>query len=242
MIFNDITNWFAFAWFLACWIGYTVYAKMRVHDTECLSALLYSYRVDWMRSLLHRENRISDLALLNNLVQMVNFLATTNIFILAGAVTVLYSSQNVMELLAHHAFVAKTTMEEVQFKLLTLVIIFVYAFFRFTWAMRQHTFVSILIGAAPYVPAGTPLSRDQEEFALQLAKISDRAGHEFNYGLRSYYFALSLLTWFIGPWMLIPTCTLVMVVLFLREFKSRTLKFLVRSRQSYLRIYDRPIP
>ncbi|HYD18064.1 MAG TPA: DUF599 domain-containing protein [Patescibacteria group bacterium] len=239
MIFGDMINWMAFAWFLTCWIGYTIYAKKRAGDTECLSALLYSYRADWMKSLLHRENRISDLALLNNLVQMVNFLATTNIFILAGAVTVLYSSQNVMELLAHHAFVAPTTVEQVQFKLLVLVIIFVYAFFRFTWAMRQHTFVSILIGAAPFVPPGTPLTRDEEEFAIQLAKISDRAGHEFNYGLRSYYFALSLLTWFIGPLVLIPTCTLVMVVLYLREFRSRTLKFLIRSRENYIRIYQK---
>lgn len=239
MIFNDVMNWVAFGWFLAVWIGYTLYAKKRAGDTECLSALLYSYRADWMKNLLHRENRISDLALLNNLVQMVNFLATTNIFILAGAVTVLYSSQNVMELLQHHAFVAATTVEEVQFKLLVLVIIFVYAFFRFTWAMRQHTFVSILIGAAPYVPAGTPLKRDEEEYAIQMAKISDRAGHEFNYGLRSYYFALSLLTWFISPWLLIPTCTLVVAVLYMREFRSRTLKFLVRSRESYIRIYEK---
>ena len=236
MIFSDMMNWVAFEWFLTCWVGYTLYAKRRAMDTECLSALLFSYRVDWMKSLMHRENRISDLALLNNLVQMVNLLASTNIFILAGAVTVLYSSEHVMELLAHHAFVAPTSVEEVQFKLLVLVIIFVYAFFRFTWAMRQHTFVSILIGAAPYVAAGTPLTEDEEEFALQLARISDRAGHEFNYGLRSYYFALSLLTWFISPWLLMPTCTLVMIVLYLREFRSRALKFLVRSRKSYLRI------
>jgi uncharacterized membrane protein len=241
MIFGDVMDWVAFGWFLACWVGYTLYAKKRAHDTECLSALLYSYRTDWMKKLLYRENRISDLALLNNLVQMVNFLATTNIFILAGAVTVLYSSQNVMELLSNHAFVAKTTVEQVQFKLLTLVIIFVYAFFRFTWAMRQHTFVSILIGAAPFVPADKQLTPDEEDFAVQLAKISDRAGHEFNYGLRSYYFALALLPWFISPWLLIPTCTLVVIVLYLREFRSRTLKFLVRSREDYTRIYAKGV-
>ena len=72
MLFTDTMNWVAFGWFVTCWVGYTLYAKARATDTECLSALLYSYRVDWMKSLLHRENRISDLALLNNLVQMVN--------------------------------------------------------------------------------------------------------------------------------------------------------------------------
>ncbi len=237
MIFVDFMNWVAFAWFLACWVGYTFYAKRRARRTpESLSALLFSYRIDWMRSLLRREARISDLALLNNLVQMVNFMATTNIFVLAGAVTVLYSSSNVLELLQHHAFVAKTTTEEVQFKLLVLVIIFVYAFFRFTWAMRQHTFVSILIGAAPLVKGDQPLEPAHEEFALQVARISDRAGHEFNYGLRSYYFALSLLTWFISPWALIPTCSAVVLVLYTREFRSKTLRYLMRSRESYLEL------
>ncbi|MEZ0223194.1 MAG: DUF599 domain-containing protein [Alphaproteobacteria bacterium] len=238
MLFHDLLNWLAFLWFLTCWIGYTVYAKRRAADTECLSALLYAYRVDWMRSLLHRENKVSDFSLLGNLVHMVNFLASTNLFILAGAVTVLYSSSNVMQLLSSLSFVSPTTLPQVQFKLLLLVLIFVYAFFRFTWAMRQHTFCSILLGAAPYVPAGTELSPDQEEFALQLAKISDRAGHEFNYGLRSYYFALSLLTWFIGPWLFILACTAVVVVLYTREFRSRTLKFLVRSRSSYLKMQE----
>ena len=33
-----------------------------------------------------------------------------------------------------------------------LVGIFVYAFFKFTWSLRQHTMSSVLVGAAPKVP------------------------------------------------------------------------------------------
>ncbi|MDE1152120.1 MAG: DUF599 family protein [Micavibrio sp.] len=238
MVFQDYMNWVALVWFLTCWVGYTYYSKRKAENTECLSAQLYSFRIDWVRNLMRRENRISDLALLNNLVQMVNFLATTNIFVLAGAVTVLYSSGHIIDLLANHPFVANTSVEEVQIKLITLVLIFVYAFFRFTWAMRQHTFVSILIGAAPNVVQGQPLTQDQEDFAIQVAKVSDRAAHDFNYGLRSYYFALSLLPWFINPWIFMFTAALVVAVLYIREFRSRTLRILVRSRESYLRIYQ----
>jgi len=238
MVFQDTMNWVALAWFLTCWVGYTFYSKRKAENTECLSAQLYTYRIDWVRNIMRRENRISDLALLNNLVQMVNFLATTNIFVLAGAVTVLYSSSHIIDLLSNHPFVASTSVEEVQIKLMTLVLIFVYAFFRFTWAMRQHTFVSILIGAAPIATPGQPLTQDQEDFAIQVAKVSDRAAHDFNYGLRSYYFALSLLPWFINPWIFIFTATLVVAVLYIREFRSRTLRILVRSRESYLRIYQ----
>lgn len=236
MIFNDILNWLAFAWFMTCWVGYTFYSRKAAEDKACLAALIYSYRIDWIKGLLRHDNRISDLALLGNLMQMVNFMATTNIFVLAGAVTVLYSSESVLSLLEGHAFVAHTTLEQVQFKLLVLVLIFVYAFFRFTWALRQHTFCSIMIGAAPQVPKGRALTVDEEQFCVQVAKISDRAAHEFNYGLRSYYFALSLLAWFISPWLFIPACTIVVVVLYLREFRSRTLSMLVRSRQSFIKV------
>jgi uncharacterized membrane protein len=236
MIFNDILNWLAFAWFMTCWVGYTFYARKAAEDKACLAALIYSYRIDWIKGLLRHDNRISDLALLGNLMQMVNFMATTNIFVLAGAVTVLYSSESVLNLLEGHTFVTHTTLEQVQFKLLVLVLIFVYAFFRFTWALRQHTFCSIMIGAAPHVPAGRSLTVDEEQFCVQVAKISDRAAHEFNFGLRSYYFALSLLAWFISPLLFIPACTIVVVVLYLREFRSRTLSLLVRSRQSFIKV------
>ena len=236
MIFNDILNWVAFFWFLTCWVGYTFYAKRAAENKACLAALIYSYRIDWMKSVMRHENRIADLALLGNLMQMVNFMATTNIFVLAGAVTVLYSSDSVLKLLEGHSFIAGATLEQIQFKLLLLVVIFIYAFFRFTWALRQHTFCSIMIGAAPQVPRERELTIDEEQFAQQVARVSDRAAHEFNYGLRSYYFALSLLAWFISPILFMGACTLVVVVLYLREFRSRTLSMLVRSRQSFIKV------
>jgi uncharacterized membrane protein len=232
MIFDNVLDWVAFGWFLTCWVGYTYYSKRKAKDTECLSALLYGYRVEWMRNVMMRENRISDLALIGNLKQMVNFMASTTIFVLAGAITLLHSTDSIMDLLTGYSFTSHTTVEQVQFKLFVLVMIFVYVFFRFTWAMRQHTFSSILLGAAPFVK-GRELAPEEEDFALQMAKVSDRAGHEFNYGLRSYYFGLAFLSWFASPLALIPACTLVTLVLYRREFISRTLDYLVKSRKSY---------
>jgi uncharacterized membrane protein len=235
-IFTDNLDWAAFGWFLTCWIGYTFYAKRAVKKSDVsISAVIFKYRIEWIKDMMRRDNRVPDLLLLGNLVQMVNFMATTTIFVLAGLITILYSSESVMDLLKDHSFVVATTQEQVQFKTLTLVIIFVYAFFRFTWAMRQHSFCSILIGSAPYVKQQT-LNDDEMQFAMQLARISDRAGHEFNYGLRSYYFALSFLGWFISPYALFITCTAVVIVLYRREFKSKTLDFMITSRESYTRL------
>ncbi len=230
MIFSNFLNWAALGWFVLNWAGYTVYArKCATGGQNCLTGVLYSYRLDWVRNMLRHDNRITDMALLGNLTNMVSFLASTGILVIAGALTAVYSVENVMDLLADHAFIAATTREAVQFKLLLVAAIFGFAFFKFTWSMRQHTFCSILLGAAP-VAKGETLTAAEEELAACIAKISDRAGYEFNLGLRSYYFAIAVLTWFINPWLFMPVCTVVVFVLYRREFRSTTLKYLVMGR------------
>ena len=54
----------------------------------------------------------------------------------------------------------------------------------------------------------------------------DRGINAFNRGLRSYYFALALLTWFIGPFYLAVAVVWVIAVLYRRDFRSITLQTL----------------
>lgn len=227
----DTLNWFALGWFFLCWGGYTLYAKQRANHGVTLSSVLMEYRRLWMRNMLGRDNRAPDFFLLGNLTQMGSFLASTSILVIAGIVTIIYSVDSVVNLLADHRFITAPTEEQVQFKLVMLGLVFVFAFFKLTWSMRQHTFCNIMLGAAPYVPPTTPLTEDMEEFAKYIAKVSDRAGHEFNYGLRSYYFGLALMTWFINPYVFMFTCACVVYVLYHREFLSTTLKYLVIGQE-----------
>lgn len=229
MIFNNPLDLVALGFFCAAWMGYTFYARLAAKSKESLSAILYAYRIDWMRNMISHENRISDVALIGNLTTMVNFLATTTILILAGIVTMLSSTEAVLSVLSNHAFIAPATRDEVQAKLLLLAVIFVFAFFKFTWSMRQHTFCNILMGALPYVKVEN-LGDDHRQLAEYAAKVSDRAGHEFNYGLRSYYFALAALTWFLGPHAFMAATTVVIYILYRREFSSVTLKYLRLGR------------
>lgn len=223
----DTLDWIAFGWFLLCWAGYTIYAKQRANHGVTLSSVLMEFRRLWMRNMLGRDNRAPDFFLLGNLTHMGSFLASTSILVIAGIVTIIYSADSVVDLLADHRFIAPQTEEQVQFKLLMLGLVFVFAFFKLTWSMRQHTFCNIMLGAAPYVDPTLPLSGDMEEFAKYIAKVSDRAGHEFNYGLRSYYYGLALMTWFINPYVFMVSAACVVYVLYHREFLSTTLKYLV---------------
>lgn len=225
LIFQNQWDWVALGWFVAVWAGYTAYARRAAVHRDSLTATLYAYRIDWMRNMLNHENRITDVALLGNLSSMVNFLATTTILVLAGIVTMISSTEKVLSVLENHTFVVPATREEVQFKLLVLAIIFVFAFFKFTWSMRQHTFCNIVMGALPIVKVGEETD-EHHQLAEYAARISDRAGNEFNYGLRSYYFALAVLAWFLGPWVFIAVTTMMIYILYRREFQSVTLKYL----------------
>ena len=61
------------------------------------------------------------------------------------------------------------------------------------------------------------------------ARRISRAALAFNLGLRSYYFGLAFLIWFLNPWFFALATTWVVGVLYRREFKSNVLQALVRT-------------
>ena len=99
--------------------------------------------------------------------------------------------------------------------------IFVFAFFKFTWSLRQFNYLLVLIGAAPLfdrIAAG-----DGAAAARRAARMSDLAVNHFNVGIRAYYFGLAALAWFIHPLLFMAASAWVVLVLWRREFRSNTL-------------------
>lgn len=230
MVTFSNTDLFAFLWFVTSWFIYIYYAKYAAKKRSCLASILYRYRIIWVQNmLLQKEPRITDMAVLEHLGRTVNFFASSTIFMIAGSITLLASSEKINALLSTYDFISPTNTSEIQLKLCLLGLIFIYAFFKFTWAMRQYSFCAVLLGAAPYGERST-LSKKEKLFAKQLAKISDQGSHNFNYGLRAYYFALGLLSWFVSPLLFIPITSLIVCILYFREFHSKTLKLLVKSQ------------
>jgi uncharacterized membrane protein len=56
-----------------------------------------------------------------------------------------------------------------------------------------------------------------------ISKMASKASGNFNNGLRSYYFAMAALGWFLNAWVLIGLSVFVVFILYRREFKSDTL-------------------
>lgn len=226
------SNWMnalAVFWFILCFKGYTEYTKRRVKDTPCLASLLYLARLEWMNELLERDVRVADNTAIANLERSVSFFASTTMLILAGLLTILGSSDKAIGLMEDLPFVMQATRAEWELKFLLLIVVFVYAFFKFTWSLRQYGFVTVMIGGAPVCTrADNP--KQHKKLAERLAKMGSMAAHNFNMGLRTYYFSIAVLAWFINPLAFIIAATGVVFVLYQREFKSSTLRTLMQSK------------
>jgi uncharacterized membrane protein len=105
------------------------------------------------------------------------------------------------------------------------VLIFVHAFFKFSWAIRQLNFCGILVAAAPSQAKVNP--EQHAAHINRIARITSYAGSNFNHGLRTYYFAVAALGWFLHPWLMMVATVLVIYILHYREFRSQTLLALV---------------
>ncbi len=218
-----VINTICLLWFFSCWVGYTLYARNKATNQSCLASELHNYREFWMRRVMLRDVRVGDAALIANLERNVSFLASTTILILAGLLTVFTVSEQVSALVSQIPFASQGDVLSIQLKLALLLVIFVYAFFTFTWSMRQYGFCSIILGGAPMVEEEGVTSAERERYAFYAARVIDLAGLSYNQGLRAYYFALSVLAWFISPYLFILASSFVVAVLYRREFKSRSL-------------------
>ncbi|RUO35252.1 DUF599 domain-containing protein [Aliidiomarina sanyensis] len=219
----------AFIWFLFFWIGYSLFARRKAKTQHSLSSILCTLRVEWMNAVVHKEHHIADAALVGNVERTVTFFASSTIFVLAGVLTVIASNDAFVRVLEQIPFTAEQSHGLVLLKLAGIAGIMVFAFFKFTWAVRQFGFVSILLGMAPSISRPTVEKEQREAFSLNAAKVLDQAGHEYNYGLRAYYFALAYLCWFVSPWLLMLSSVIVVAVLYRREYNSRVLRALLAT-------------
>ena len=109
-------------------------------------------------------------------------------------------------------------------KLMLLLVIFVYAFFRFTWSMRQYTFGALLIASMPEAKVFESGEANREEYASVQAE-SSAWPRDCNDGLRAYYMAFAALMWFSSP-LPLPATAGIVFLLYQREFRSDVLEVL----------------
>ena len=223
-------DWLALAWFLGGWVGYATFARRQGLAERSLLASSNRVRRQWMLQATFRDNRVLDGVVVQSMSSGPSFFASTTILIIGGLLAMLSTTERVAELVKEIPFAARTSVLIFDLKLVLLTGIFVHAFFRFTWSLRQYSFGALLVGAAPdrdvFAGMGERAPAEREAFADRAGHVMALAAEAFNDGLRAYYMAFAVVGWFFSPVFFMAATAGVLWVLYQREFRSEVLKAL----------------
>ena len=227
-IFQALSLWdgFAFVWFFMLWIGYTWYAKYR--GSAALLRSVNHLRKLWMIQVALREQRVVDGTIIENLLMAPSFFASTTIIIVGGLLAMFGAQDKITQIFSDVPFLENSSSLIFDIKLMLLLAIFIFAFFRFSWAVRQYTFAAIAIGAFPGAKEFQAGKYDINDYAQPSSVVLSLAAEAFNAGIRAYYFAFAAVCWFFSPLIFILVSVLVVLVLYWREFRSDVLRALAQ--------------
>lgn len=222
MVNFGIPDILALAWFLGVWIAYSLAIEKTAKGNNGLNALMNGYRDEWMDRLLGREMRMVDAQVTAALQNGTAFFASTSLIAIGGTLTVLRSSDQIINLVSALPLSGRQSAALWEAKMLGLTVIFAYAFFKFAWSYRLYNYVAIMVGAAP--PVTEKDTADARAYAHRTSQICADAGRHFNRGQRALFFALGYLGWLLGPVPLAVATTAVVIVMWRRQFASDSRK------------------
>lgn len=212
----------AVGFFIMEWAVYAVTLEHTAYGRDSLSARMHVYREIWVRRMLDREARMVDMQIMGALQNGTAFFASTSLIAVGGALTLLRATNEALAVFAELPINLAPSPALWEIKCVGLILIFVYAFFKFAWSYRLFNYVSILLGAMP--PASQRGSADAEAHVMRTTKLFEAAGRHFNRGQRAFFFALGYLGWFVSPWVLFLTTGAVVIVTWRRQFASNAWK------------------
>ncbi|HSV34711.1 MAG TPA: DUF599 domain-containing protein [Ramlibacter sp.] len=219
-------DWLAVLWFFAAWAGYAWFARHWGVRRASLLATTNRYRSHWMLQATARDPRVLDGIITQSLSSSPSFFASATIIIIGGLLALLGTTDKAAEFVREIPFAARTSMLVFELKVLVLLGIFVNAFFRFTWSMRQYTFGALVLGSMPPPEDFAAGKFERRHFADRAGKLLGMAAETFNDGIRAYYFSFAAIAWVFSPLAFAIATALVVGVLYTREFHSEVLHVL----------------
>ncbi len=208
----------AVAYFIGAWFVYSLIIERTEKGRHSLNSLMHSYRDDWMDRLIAREMRMVDAQVTAALQNGTAFFASTSLIAIGGALSLMRSSDDILPMVYMLNIGSVPSRQLWELKMLGLIVIFIYAFFKFAWSYRLFNYFAIMVGAAP--PPSAKDTPGAKEFAHRAARLCEDAGRHFNRGQRAFFFALGYLGWLLGPVPLVLTTTGIVIVMWRRQFAS----------------------
>ena len=226
-IFSDFTlDGAAVIWFFAVILIYRFVAEWGPYEGQSIAGLIQAQRQAWMRNMAMRENRVLDSVVLQSLSQGNAFFASTSVIVIGGLSAIMGSGEKIQGLLERLPLVYKSSPELWEMKVMLLIAIFVFGFFKFAWAFRLSHYTGIMIGSTPILDAEHERDATNvavcEAHAVRTAALIGYAAEHANSGLRAFYYAIAGMAWFFHPVAFIIATTWVVAILIRRDFFSRS--------------------
>jgi uncharacterized membrane protein len=223
-------DWIALAVFVFGWALYSWLVDFSPWRERTLTAVMQRQRKRWMETMLKRDVRIVDTAIIGGLQNGTAFFASTSLLAIGAAFALLTTSDEILVSLRDVA-PASGSRAAWEVKSLGLLSIYAYAFFKFGWAYRLFNYASILMGATP--PASeshSPAARLAMERATAMNSL---AGFHFTRGQRAFFFSVAFLGWFASAWLFLGITIAVVVALLRRQFAFPALSLLGEDRDPH---------
>ena len=210
----------AFTLFLVLSLVMTLVIEHPPKARPSVGRLMEAHRRQWMATFAAREGRIFDAALLTSLRAGTAFFASTCLIAIGGVAALLGQTERMLgvvrDLGAEPGAAALPVWEA---KLLVVALLLVNAFLKFVWAHRLFGYVAVLMGAMPEPGDAGAIAR--------AAHLQRTAARSFNRGLRTLYFTLAAIAWFLGPVPFMGATLLTAAMLARREFFSESRRALL---------------
>src|SRR5689334_8379115 len=163
----------AVAFFTLEWTVYAVTLEHSAYGKNSLSARMNVFREVWMRQMLDREARMVDMQIMGSLQNGTAFFASTSLFAIGGGLALLRATNDALAVMKELPVDLTPSPALWEIKCVGLIVIFIYAFFKFSWAYRLFNYVAIMLGATP--PRRRPMSCAPQSCSSRRAAISTAA-------------------------------------------------------------------
>lgn len=221
MMAFSIPDVVAFIFFVVAWSGYQLALARGWGGEPGLNRDMDEYRRLWMQEMAARDSRIVDASLMASLQNGTAFFASTSLIAIGGVAALLRSTDDVLKIFSEVSLGLAPDRTLFEAKVVGLLVILGYAFFKFAWSYRLFNYSAILIGATP--PARAEGAIERTRIAASAARMSIVAGSHFTRGQRAFFFAMAWLGWFLGPWIFMAATGAIVFVMWARQFNSDAL-------------------
>lgn len=213
-----LSDAFSVVGLILAWLGSTVVIERTNVAKPSTHILMETYREQWMVQMVTRNPRIFDSSVLGMMRQGATFFASSCMIAIGGCVAPIGGADQITVFASELANTTVAPKIVWEIKILLLMALLANGFLKFVWAVRLFGYCAIVMASTP----NDPKNKTTYATAAKAAEIANHAARSFNRGMRSVYFTIAALTWLIGPLPLMLATITTLILIYRREFSSRT--------------------